>query len=506
MPRLCSKRSRPYPGRPVRQAVQLTLDSVLHGNMKDDRTGVSRGHNSSPQVNEGPNPEKGKGPVSSAATRNPTGGVCGRRVAGRPDPDENLLERILSRENMLKAWKRVKANKGAPGIDNMPVEDFMDFAREHWDAIRSSLLAGTYQPLPVKRVEIPKPTGGTRPLGIPLDRLIQQAISQVLLPVFDPHFSESSFGFRPGRSAHDAVYQVRDYIRKGYRVAVDCDLSKFFDTVVHDVLMSRISRKVRDKRVLQLIGKYLRAGAVINGRRQDTHKGVPQGGPLSPLLSNILLDDLDKELEQRGHRFARYCDDFIILVKSQRAGKRVMASISHYLGKQLKLMVNQEKSKVASTNEITFFGFAFKGAGIRWSDKAFAEFKRRVRKLTGRSWGVSMEYRFEKLAEYLRGWVGYFGISEYYRPIPEIDHWLRRRVRMCYLKRWRWCRTKVRELVKLGTNLRLAISIGLSRKGPYRLAKTLATQSGMTNKWLKDQGLLSVKELWVNIHYPATAR
>jgi RNA-directed DNA polymerase len=409
---------------------------------------------------------------------------------------------------MLKAWKRVKANKGAPGIDNMPVEDFMAYAREHWDEIRSSLLAGTYQPLPVKRVEIPKPTGGTRPLGIPtvLDRLIQQAIAQVLLPIYDPSFSKSSFGFRPGRSAHDALYQVRGYIRKGYRVAVDCDLSKFFDTVVHDVLMSRISRKVRDKRVLKLIGKYLRAGAVINGRRQDTHKGVPQGGPLSPLLSNILLDDLDKELEQRGHRFARYCDDFIILVKSQRAGKRVMASISHYLGKQLKLMVNQEKSKVASTNEITFLGFAFKGAGIRWSDKAFAEFKRRVRKLTGRSWGVSMEYRFAKLAEYLRGWVGYFGISEYYRPIPEIDHWLRRRVRMCYLKRWRWCRTKVRELTKLGTNLRLAISIGLSRKGPYRLAKTLATQSGMTNKWLKDQGLLSVKELWVNIHYPATAR
>jgi RNA-directed DNA polymerase len=390
----------------------------------------------------------------------------------------------------------------------MPVEDFMAYAREHWDAIRASLLAGTYQPLPVKRVEIPKPTGGTRPLGIPtvLDRLIQQAIAQVLLPIYDPSFSKSSFGFRPGRSAHDAVYQVRGYIRKGYRVAVDCDLSKFFDTVVHDVLMSRISRKVRDKRVLKLIGKYLRAGAVINGRRQDTHKGVPQGGPLSPLLSNILLDDLDKELEQRGHRFARYCDDFIILVKSQRAGKRVMASISHYLGKQLKLMVNQEKSKVASTNEITFLGFAFKGASIRWSDKAFAEFKRRVRKLTGRSWGVSMAYRFAKLAEYLRGWMGYFGISEYYRPLPEIDHWLRRRVRMCYLKRWRWCRTKVRELTKLGTNLRLAISIGLSRKGPYRLAKTLATQSGMTNQWLKDQGLLSVKELWVNIHYPATAR
>lgn len=258
--------------------------------------------------------------------------------------------------------------------------------------------------------------------------------------------------------------------------------------------------------VLRLIGKYLRAGVVIDGRMQATRKGVPQGGPLSPLLANILLDDLDKELESRGHRFVRYADDFIILVKSLRAGERVMASICRFLSNHLKLTINQEKSKVASTNEITFLGFIFKGTSIRWLDKAFAEFKRRIRKLTGRSWGVSMAYRFERLAEYLRGWMGYFGISEYYRPIPGIDQWLRRRVRMCYIKQWRWCRTKVRELTKLGCNLRLAISIGLSRKGPYRLAKTLATQSGMTNKWLKDQGLLSVKELWVNIHYPATAR
>lgn len=458
--------------------------------------------------NEGPNLEKGKDPLCSISTKNPSGGVAGRRVSDKSDPNENLLEQIISRSNMLRAWKRVKANKGVPGIDNMPVADFMDFASEHWDSIRASLLAGTYQPLPVKRVEIPKPTGGTRPLGIPtvLDRLIQQAIAQVLQPIFDPHFSESSFGFRPGRSAHNAVHQVRDFIRKGYRVAVDADLSKFFDTVVHDVLMCRVARRVRDKRVLRLIGKYLRAGVVINGRRQDTRKGVPQGGPLSPLLANILLDDLDKELEKRGHCFARYADDFVVLVKSYRAGKRVMASICHYLGRCLKLSINQEKSKVASINEISFLGFIFKGASIRWSDKAFAEFKRRVRKLTGRSWGVSMEYRFAKLAEYLRGWVNYFGIAEYYRPLPGIDHWLRRRVRMCFIKQWRWCRTKVRELVKLGTNLRLAISIGLSRKGPYRLAKTLATQSGMTNKWLKDQGLLSVKELWVNIHYPATAR
>jgi len=508
MPRLCSERSRSYPGRPARQAVQLTLDSVLHGNMQDDRAGVSRGHSSSSMRNEGPNSEQGKGPVSSTAVKNPTGGADDRRVTGEPGPNDYLLEKILSRSNMLKAWKRVKANKGAPGIDKMTVDDFLVFAQEHWDTIRASLLAGTYQPLPVKRVEIPKLTGGTRPLGIPtvLDRLIQQSIAQVLQPIFDPCFSESSFGFRPGRSAHNAVHHVRDFIRKGYRVAVDADLSKFFDTVDHDVLMCRVARRIRDKRVLRLIGRYLRAGVVINDRREDTRKGVPQGGPLSPLLANILLDDLDKELGQRGHCFARYADDFIILVKSWRAGKRVMASICRYLAQHLKLTINQNKSKVASTNEISFLGFIFKGASIRWSDKAFAEFKRRVRKLTGRSWGVSMEYRFAKLAEYLRGWMGYFGISEYYRPLPGIDHWLRRRVRMCFIKRWRWCRTKVRELVKLGTNLRLAISIGLSRKGPYRLAKTLATQSGMTNKWLKDQGLLSVKELWVNIHYPATAR
>jgi len=257
------------------------------------------------------------------------------------------LERILSRSNMLKAWERVKANKGAPGMDNMPINDFMAYAREHWDAIRASLLAGTYQPMPVKRVEIPKATGGTRPLGIPivLDRLIQQAIAQVLYHIFDPHFSESSFGFRAGRSAHDAVYQVRDSIRKGYRVAVDADLSKFFDTVDHDILMCRVARRIRDKRVLRLIGRYLRAGVMVDGRRMDTRKGVPQGGPLSPLLANILLDDLDKELERRGHRFARYADDFVIMVKSQRAGRRVMASISRFLGHRLKLTSIRKRAR-----------------------------------------------------------------------------------------------------------------------------------------------------------------
>ena len=305
-----------------------------------------------------------------------------QRVTEPPDPNEHLLERIFSRLNMQQAWKRVKANQGAPGVDDMAIDQFSAFARNKWPDIRQALLAGTYQPKPVKRVEIPKPTGGTRPLGIPtvLDRLIQQAIAQVLVPIFDPDFSDHSDGFRPGRSAHDAVRKVQQYIKEGYRFAVDMDLEKFFDTVNHDVLMHRVARKVRDKRLLKLIGKYLRAGVVVNGRSQQTHQGVPQGGPLSPLLANIVLDDLDKELERRGHRFVRYADDFVILVKSQRAGKRVMTSVKRFIERKLKLKVNEHKSQVAKTDQTNFLGFTFKGAKIRWSDKAFAEFKRRVKK------------------------------------------------------------------------------------------------------------------------------
>lgn len=440
--------------------------------------------------------------------KNLSGGVEPERVVKSAESNVNLMEQIFCTENVRSAWKQVKSNKGKPGIDGIAIDAFPDLMHSTWAERLQSLFDGTYQPEPVRRVEIPKATGGLRPLGIPtvLDRVIQQSIARILGSMIDPKFSDSSYGFRPKRSAHQAVRGVRGYIVEGYRVAVDVDLRQFFDRVDHDVLMHCVGKHVQDKRVLALIGKYLRAGVWKNGRLHQTRMGVPQGGPLSPLLANILLDDLDKELEKRGHNFVRYADDFIIMVKSQRAGERVMASIQRFLERKLKLRINEDKSRVVPANRCSFLGFIFKGNKIRWSDKVFQAFKRRIIKLTGRSWFVSMKVRFYKLAQYLRGWMNYYGISEYYRPMPELDHWLRRRVRMCYWKQWRYCRTKVRNLRKLGTPLLSAISVGLSRKGPWHLSRTLATNSGMSNQWLKGQGLISIKQLWVNIHYPATAR
>jgi len=338
--------------------------------------------------------------------------------------------------------------------------------------------------------------------GIPtvLDRLIQQSIQQILTPIFDSDFSESSFGFRPGRSAHGALRQVQRHIGVGHRIAVDLDLEKFFDRVNHDVLMHRVGRKVGDKKLLALIGHYLRAGVLAGGIIQETGLGTPQGGPLSPLLANILLDDHNRELERRGHRFVRYADDLLILVRSPEAGHRVKTSVSRYLAARLKLTVKEQKSRVCRMDECVFLGFTFRGTKLRWSDRAFADLQHRVRQLTGRSWGVSMDYRLGKLAQYLRGWMGYYGISDYYRPVPGIDSWIRRRLRMCYWKQWRKTRTKVRNLLALGTYKRQAIMTALSRKSTWRLSRTLATHSGMTNEWLAEQGLVSVRDLWIKAH------
>ncbi len=443
--------------------------------------------------------------ANSNASPNPTGGDVPARATHRAlKQDEvkainqDLLQAVLNSDNLRNAWKRVKANKGAPGIDGVTIEEFPAELRAHWPELHAQIKEGRYQPQAVRRVEIPKPDGGKRMLGIPtvMDRVIQQAIAQVLTPIFDPTFSVSSFGFRPGCNAHQAIRQVRSYVKDGYPVAVDIDLAKFFDTVNHDLLMSLLGRTIGDKRLLALIGRYLRAGVLVGGHIEPSEVGTPQGGPLSPLLANILLHQLDLELEHRGHRFARYADDLIVLVKSKRAGERVMGSLTRYLERTLKLTVNLAKSKVAPMSECSFLGFTIKGKKTRWTEKSEANFKHRIKELTGRSWGVSMEYRLHKLGQYLRGWVGYFGISQYYRPVPELDEWIRRRIRMCYWKRWRWPRTKIKNLLALGVSLKSAIQHGVSSKSYWHMARTPVTQQALNNTWLAAQGLLSVKDLW----------
>jgi RNA-directed DNA polymerase len=449
-------------------------------------------------VNQG-----GAYPVSETAQHVPNVKLSTGGRDQQPALNDNLMKRVLSPANLHAAWKHVRRNKGAPGVDGITLEDYPLWAKQHWAATRRALEGGYYIPQAVRRVEIPKPTGGVRLLGVPTvnDRVIQQAIAQVLNPLIDPTFSEASHGFRPGRNAHGAVRKIKGFIEEGYRVAVDVDLSKFFDRVNHDILMNRLSRFIADKGLLKLIGRYLRAGVLIEGKLCPTPEGVPQGGPLSPLLANVLLDDLDKRLESCQLRFARYADDFTICVKSSSAGHRVMAWVSRFLSTKLKLVVNEAKSRVVKTNDLHFLGFTFKGKKVRWSEQALKDFKHRVRQLTKRSWGISMQRRLRELRLYIQGWVNYFGVSEYYRPLPGLDEWIRRRLRMCYLKQWRKPRTRIRNLIKLGTRTRTAVSLGLSSKGPYRLARTLATQSGMTNKWLEQQGLVSVRERWIAFHY-----
>jgi RNA-directed DNA polymerase len=464
---------------------------------EEPSTDLSRGNPATPMF-----PNFGEATTGSLSRPGSTATASAEKPALSDSP-ESLMEAIVDDANIEAAWKRVKANRGAPGPDGITIDEFFKTFRYQWPEIRQQLLDGTYRPAPVRRKTIDKPDGGQRLLGIPnvQDRLIQQAIVQVLTPRFDPGFSESSHGFRPGRSAHGAAKQVQRTIRKGYRFAVDMDLSKFFDRAQHDVLLSRVARKVHDKRVLQLIGRYLRAGVMVEGIVQPTEEGTPQGGPASPLLANILLDDLDKELEQRGLPFVRYADDFVIFTKSQRAAERVFASVTRYLTGTLRLVVNQEKSRIVASDGVEFLGFVFRGrrATINVSEKSAQRFKRRIREITGRSRGISMDRRLGELRRYVRGWVGYFALASQLKLFDRLDQWIRRRLRMCYWKRWRYPRTRRRELIRLGVPRRQAIRHARSRKGPWRMSKTIASGVGMTNAWLRDQGLLSLKTLWAEL-------
>jgi RNA-directed DNA polymerase len=405
------------------------------------------------------------------------------------------MEEVCERENCWQAYKRVKANKGSPGIDGLKVGELSGYLKQHWPTIREQLLRGTYQPQPVRRVEIPKPDGGVRKLGIPtvLDRLIQQAVMQVLQHKWDRTFSDHSYGFRPGRSAHQAVAAAQQYITAGYRWVVDLDLEKFFDRVNHDKLMASISRRVTDKRVLRLIGAFLKVGVLENGLVSPAEEGTPQGGPLSPLLSNIVLDELDRELERRKHRFVRYADDCNIYVRSQRAGQRVMNSVTGFLSRRLKLKVNEAKSAVARPVERKFLGFSFsnnKEPKRRIAPKAVLRCKAKIRELTRRTRGISLEQMTKELAAYLRGWKSYFGFCQTPSVLKALDEWTRRRLRSMIWKQWKRGKQRYGQLRQRGVGKDLAAQTAGSPHGPWRVANSPALSFALPIAYFDSLGLL----------------
>ena len=481
------------------------------GNRRVEGGGVSRGHSTAEAKAGRPEPVGcSSTPEPRPATQTPYGRVEGPEVSEgkHGGAQANLLEQILSRENMRLAWKRVKANQGAAGMDGMSIDAFPEFARQHWERLRSALEEGTYRPAAVLRVMIPKATGGQRPLGIPtvLDRVIQQAIAQVIGPRFEPHFSTHSYGFRPGRRARMALAEMEEAHRDGLQYAVDCDLQSFFDTVNHRLLMNRLARRINDRRVLRLISRYLRAGVILpDGSREQTLCGVPQGGPLSPLLANVMLDDLDAELERRGLRFARDADDFRIFVRSQAAAQRVLRSISRFIEGRLRLRINWTKSKAARLSAGSFLGFELKRGKLRWTEAAVKRFKERIREITARSNGRSIESRIEALQRYVTGWLNYFGHSHSYAELVEVDHWLRRRVRLCYWKQWKRPRTRRRHLLALGLSRDEVQLATRSRKGYWRMAGNRIVQRALTNQWLWAQGVPNMRQQWIGLHYGASA-
>lgn len=417
-----------------------------------------------------------------------------------------LLEEVLERNNMLLALKRVISNKGSHGVDGMKIDELREHIKKHWDTIKAKILESKYNPSPVRRVEIPKVDGGVRLLGIPTvqDRLIQQAIAQILSRIYEPLFSNNIFGFRPRRGAKDAVTKSKQYINEGNRWVIDMDLEKFFDKVNHDILMGKLEKKIKDKRLLSLIRKYLKSGILINGVSVTSAEGTPQGGPLSPLLANIMLDELDKELEKRRHKFCRYADDNNVYVKSKRAGIRVMESMIKLIENKLKLKVNKDKSAVDFVSKRKFLGFSFYfakgGAEIRIHEKSIKRFKDKIKFYTNRNIGISMESRLKKLNQIMRGWINYYGIANAVAKLKELDKWIRRRLRACIWKQWKKISTRHRNLVKLGINKYKAWEYANTRKGYWRISKSPILSKSLNNKYLESLGFVSLTQTYQMMH------